>query len=153
MGHLITRFEGTLVQCAGERLQILFNAPLPCPDPAVRAVHMALAMQEQLAGPLARWRHQQPPLALGVGIAQGDATLGLLDFIGRLDYAALGPVPQLAARLCAVAPGGQILVCPRVGAAVEALVPTALAPALTLPGHPRPVEAVQVLGLHPPPAH
>ena len=153
MGHLITRFEGTLVQCAGERLQILFNAPLPCPDPAVRAVHMALAMQEQLAGPLARWRHQQPPLALGVGIAQGDATLGLLDFIGRLDYAALGPVPQLAARLCDVAPGGQILVCPRVGAAVEALVPTVPAPALALPGHPWPVAAVQVLGMHPPPAH
>ena len=59
MGHLIQHFEGTLVQCTGDRLQILFNAPLPCPDPAVRAVRMAVAMQQQLGARLDRWRHQQ----------------------------------------------------------------------------------------------
>jgi DNA-binding response OmpR family regulator len=150
MGHLIRRWEGTVAQWAGDRVQILFNAPLPCPNPAVRAVHMALAMQEQLGASLDRWRHQPHPLAFGVGIAQGEATVGLLDVAGRLDYAALGPVPQLAARLCDVAHDGQILVCPRVGAAVEALVHTAPATALSLPGHPRPVAAVQVLGGRPP---
>ncbi len=150
MGHLIRRCEGTVVQCAGDRLQILFNAPLSCPDPAVRAVHMAVAMQQQLGAPLDRWRHQLHAFALGVGIAQGDATLGLLDVGGLLDYAALGPVPQLAAQLCEAAHGGQILLCPRVGAAVDALVDVAPAAARSLQGGPRPVSAFQVLGMRTP---
>jgi adenylate cyclase len=127
-----------------------FIAPLPCPDPAQRAVHLALALQQQLGALLDRWRDPPHAVALGVGIAQGDATLGLLDVAGRLDYVALGPVPQLAAQLCDAAHGGQILLCPRVGAAVAALVPTAPVAALSLPGHSCPVAAVQVLGKHPP---
>jgi len=150
MGHLIRRFEGTVTQWAGDRVQILFNAPLPCPDPAVRAVRMAVAMQQQLGAPLDRWRHRQHAFAWGVGIAQGDATLGLLDVGGRLDYAALGPVPQLAARLCEAAHGEQILLCPRVGAAVDALVDVAPAATLSLQGRPHPVAAFQVLGMRVP---
>jgi len=150
MGRLIRCCEGTLAQCAEDRLQILFNTPLPCPDPAVRAVRMAMAMQQQLSAPLDHWRHQQHAFALGVGIAQGDTTLGLLDVGGRLDYAALGPVPQLATRLCAAAHGGQILLCPRVAAAVDALVDVAPAAALSLEERPRPVAAFQVLGLRTP---
>ncbi|MGE3538628.1 MAG: response regulator [Candidatus Tectimicrobiota bacterium] len=150
MGDLIRRFEGTLAQCTGDRLQILLNAPLPCPDPAVRAVYMAVAMQQQLGACLDRWRHGPYGFDLGVGIAQGEALLGLLGFVGRLDYTVLGPVPALAARLCEAAHGGQILLCPRVGAAVEGLVPTAPAGALSLQGRSHPVEARQVLRGRPP---
>lgn len=147
LGPLIRRCEGTVTQWAGDRLQILFNAPLPCPDPAVRAVHLAVAMQQQLSASLDRWRHRQQTFALGVGIAQGDAMLGLLDVGGRLDYAAVGPVLQRALRLCEAAHGGQILVCPRVAAAVETLVDMAPAAALSLQGRAQPVAAFQVLGV------
>ena len=85
-----------------------------------------------------------------MGIAQGEATLGLLGFVGRLDYTVLGPVTYLAARLCDAAHGGQILLCPRVEAAVAALVHTAPAAVPPLEGHPCPPAAFQVLGLHTP---
>lgn len=109
-------------------------------------------MQEQRGVPLARWWHQQPRWPSGRGSAQGDAALGLLDCVGRLDAAALGPVPPRAARRCDVAPGGQMLACPHVGTAVAALVPTVPDPALALPGRDRTGVAVRVLGLHPPAA-
>jgi class 3 adenylate cyclase/ActR/RegA family two-component response regulator len=150
IGHLIRRFAGTLTQCTGDRVQILLNAPLPCPDPAVRAVHMALAMRQQLGVHLDRWRHQQHAFDFGVGIAQGDAMLGLLGFVGRLDYTVLGPITHLAARLCDAAHGGQILLCPRVQGAVEALIHTAPAAALSLQGHSCPVAAFQVLAVRTP---
>jgi class 3 adenylate cyclase len=56
---------------------------------------------------------------LGIGIAQGFATLGRIGFEGRFDYAAIGSVTNLAARLCAEAGPWQVLVTDRVLAATE----------------------------------
>ena len=53
-------------------------------------------------------------LALGIGIAQGYATLGKIGFDGRFDYAAIGSVTNLAARLCADAEPWEILTTERV---------------------------------------
>jgi len=60
-------------------------------------------------------------LALGVGIAQGYATIGGIGFEGRWDYGAIGTVTNLAARLCSEAEAGQILISSRVAALVEEL--------------------------------
>ena len=53
------------------------------------------------------------------GISQGYATLGQIGFAERMDYTAIGTVTNLAARLCAEAKDGQILVSRRVAIAVE----------------------------------
>ena len=54
-----------------------------------------------------------------MGIAQGFATLGRIGFEGRFDYAAIGSVTNLAARLCSDAGPWQVLVTDRMLAAIE----------------------------------
>jgi class 3 adenylate cyclase/HAMP domain-containing protein len=122
MGELIFRFEGTLERFTGDGLMVFFNDPLPCPDPAARAVRMAVGMRQRMRELTETWRQRMHQLDFGVGIAQGYATLGMIGFEGRVDYAAIGPVTNLAARLCDQALGGQILISQRVFAEVQALV-------------------------------
>jgi adenylate cyclase len=155
LGELIHRFEGTLEHFAGDSLMVFFNDPLPQPDHPERAVCMALAMRQQVAGLACRWRKQGHELGFGVGIAVGYATLGRIGFEERWEYAAIGPVCNLAARLCGEAADGQILVSGRVHGAVEDLVEGEDLGALTLKGFNRPVAAFNVSGLResgPPPA-
>lgn len=118
---LIDRFEGTLQHFAGDGVFVIFNDPLPCPDPSVRAVRMAVAMRNQIALLAQKWRRQGHELGFGIGIAAGYATLGSVDYQGRFQYSASGRVVNLAARLCAKAADGQILTDGRVQLAVDSL--------------------------------
>ena len=113
---------------------------------------MALEMQAGVSELLAEWRKAGHELGFGVGIAQGYATLGRIGFEGRYDYAAIGTVTNLAARLCAEAGGRQILLNQRVYAAVEALVEAEPVAPLELKGFARPVAAYNVLRLRDQPA-
>jgi adenylate cyclase len=119
LGPLVSRFEGTLNQFSGDGLMVFFNDPLPCPDPAERAVRMAVEMRAAVGELRSGWRRHGRDLGFGVGIAQGYATLGRIGFEERVDYTAIGTVTNLAARLCGEARDGQILLSKRVAAAVE----------------------------------
>jgi class 3 adenylate cyclase len=122
IGSLVFAHGGTLERFTGDGVMVFFNDPVPCDDPAARAVRMGLGLRDAVAELAARWRRAGHDLALGVGIAQGYATLGRIGFEGRFDYAAIGSVTNLAARLCSDARGWQVLVTDRVLAAVEDLV-------------------------------
>jgi adenylate cyclase len=147
LGELIFRFEGTLERFAGDGLMVFFNDPVPCPDPAARAVRMAVAMRQRVGELTGTWRKRGHQLDFGVGIAQGYATLGKIGFEGRFDYAAIGTVTNLAARLCGEAAGGQILINQRVYAAVEALAVADQVGELSLKGFVKPVPAYNVWAL------
>ena len=147
LGEIIFRFEGTLERFLGDGLMVLFNDPLPCPDPAHRAVKMAIAMQAAVGAMAERWRRNGHDLGFGVGIAHGYATLGRIGFEGRFDYAAIGTVANLSARLCNEAQAGQILIDRRVAAMVESLIDAKPAGELTLKGLHRPIAAFSVTGL------
>ena len=109
LGPQIVAHEGTLEHFTGDGIMIVFNDPIPLEQPAMNAVRMALAMQERF-GPLrATWKKRGHDLDLGIGIAQGYATLGAIGFDGRWEYSCIGGVTNLAARLCGEAKGGQIL--------------------------------------------
>ena len=147
LGDLTFRFEGTLEHFAGDGLLVFFNDPVPCPDPPARAVRMAVAMRGRVEDLADGWRRRGHDLGFGVGIAQGYATLGRVGFEGRYDYAAVGTVTNLAARLAGAAGPSQILVTQRVQSAVaDVAVTTALGP-MELRGITRPVEVFDVLGL------
>jgi class 3 adenylate cyclase/CheY-like chemotaxis protein len=144
MGRLILEFEGTLERFTGDGIMVFFNDPVPIPDPALRAARMALAMQREVALLAARWRKRGHELQMGVGIAQGFATLGSIGFPGRIDYGAIGTVTNLAARLCGEARGGEILVSQRVWGLIEGGVAAEPAGELTLKGFARPVPAFRL---------
>jgi class 3 adenylate cyclase len=147
LGDLVHRFEGTLERFTGDGLMVFFNDPLPCEDPATRAVQMAVAMRDRVHGLAEVWAARGHDLGFSVGIAQGFATLGRIGFEGRFDYAAIGSVTNLAARLCADAAPWQVLVTRRVQAAIAGSAVTELVGDLELRGFARPVTAFAVRGL------
>ena len=114
LGRLIHRYEGTLERFTGDGLMVFFNDPLPCPDAPRRAIEMAGAMRAVVRRLAGQWSTAGHELSLGMGIAQGYATLGRIGFEGRYDYAAIGSVTNLAARLCSKAAPWQVLVTERV---------------------------------------
>ena len=147
LGDLVTRFEGTLERFTGDGMMVFFNDPLPCEDAPLRAVRMAVAMRNRIQGLAQGWARHGYDLALGVGVAQGYATLGRVGFEGRSDYTAIGNCTNLAARLCAEARPWQILLSPRVHAAVEEFVTSEPVGEMTLRGFSRPVATYNVVGL------
>jgi len=145
LGPLVSQFEGTLDQFSGDGIMVFFNDPVPCPDPAERAVKMAMAMREEAGKLIATWRRDGCELGFGAGIAQGYATLGQIGFSERSGYTAIGTVCNLAARLCAEAKDGQILIGSRVARAVEAVAKLEDLGNLELRGLRRPVAAFNVV--------
>src|SRR5262245_15390787 len=110
---------------------------------------MAAAMRDRVRELRSVWRKRGHDLGLGVGIAEGYATIGAIGFEGRWDYGAIGTVTNLAARLCTEAQGGQVLITSRVAAGVEDLVQAEEVGALALRGLTRPVPTFNVVGLKP----
>jgi class 3 adenylate cyclase len=108
---------------------------------------MALKMRSHMAELMTRWRRCGHQLGFGIGIAHGYATLGRIGFEGRFDYAAVGTVVNLAARLCSQAADNQILIDCKVLAAVDAIFVTEPAGELVLKGLHRPTAAFNVCSL------
>jgi adenylate cyclase len=144
LGPLVSQFEGTLDQFSGDGIMVFFNDPVPIPDPAERAVNMAVAMREAAGTLIADWRERGRDLGFGAGIAQGYATLGQIGFSERSGYTAIGTVCNVAARLCAEAKDGQILLSQRVNVALKGSVATEQVGALALKGLTQPVVAHNV---------
>ena len=146
LGRIVMAHGGTLERFAGDSMMVFFNDPVPIEQHAEQAVRMALAMQAAFPPLAAEWAARGFELGLGCGIAQGYATLGQIGFEGRWDYAAIGSVTNLAARLCAEAAGGQILVDRKIIAKVGKRVVSESIGPLTLKGLTHPVAAFRVTG-------
>ena len=144
MGELIVRYEATVGWFAGDGLMVWFNDPIPCDEPAVRAVRMAFEMRDAMSELTAAWRKRGHELGFSLGVALGYATIGRIGFEGRYDYGAVGSVLNLASRLCDAAEPGQVVVSQRVLAEVEEIVEAEPLGALTLKGFGKPVEAFGV---------
>ncbi|MBI3630484.1 MAG: adenylate/guanylate cyclase domain-containing protein, partial [Candidatus Rokubacteria bacterium] len=147
MGRLILAHEGTLERFTGDGMMVFFNDPVPVPNPGERAIRMALEMREHVRELAGAWRKRGYDLSFGIGVAQGYATIGAIGFEGRWDYGAIGTVTNLAARLCGEARAGQILIPPRLLAALEELLEIEPLGDLTLKGFLKPVPAFNVLGV------
>jgi adenylate cyclase len=148
VGRLVKSFDATVGFLAGDGVQLFFNDPIEVPDPALRAVRMACTLREEMAQLTARWAKRGYDLDFGVGIAFGYATCGEVGFEGRSDYAALGTVTNLAARLSDEATAGQILISKRLYAEVEDEVDVEAGGEYVLKGFPKPVPVFNVLGVH-----
>jgi adenylate cyclase len=146
MGRVVLEYGGTLERFAGDSVMVFFNDPVPLERPAEQAVRMALTMQATFV-PLAQaWRRRGHDLALGAGVAQGYATLGAIGFEGRWDYAAIGNVTNLAARLCSEASAGQTLVDLKTMARIEGCVDAEPVGPLSLKGFSQAIPAFAIQG-------
>jgi adenylate cyclase len=149
LGEVIFEYEGTLERFTGDGLMVFFNDPIPCDDPPGRAVRMAVTMRDKVADLAHSWHRLGHSLGFGVGVAQGFATLGRIGFEGRSDYAAIGSVTNLAARLCSEAQAGQILISQRVMSATEDVVVAERVGEVSLRGFSRPFTVFGVTGYKP----
>lgn len=151
LGAIVHKFEGTLERFVGDGVLVLFNDPIPCPDPQSRAVGMALEMQAAVARLKAAWRAAGHDLGFGIGIAHGPATMGRIGFEGRFDYSAIGSTVNLAARLCGQARDGQILVDSAVARTVEGVATLEPMGELPFKGFAKPVATFNATAPAPPP--
>jgi adenylate cyclase len=149
LGQIIHRHEGTLERFAGDGLLVFFNDPVPCPNPAERAVRMCIEARDSVAKLIKKWHRVGHQLGFGMGISQGYATLGRIGYEGRYDYSAIGTVTNLGARLCGEALSEQIIISQRVAASIEAIAELADIGVLNLKGFHSPIRAYNVIGLKP----
>ena len=147
MGAVIMAHNGTIGHFAGDGIMILFNDPVQIEHPANEAVNMAIRMQTEFIELTEHWKRSGYDLRMGIGIAQGYATLGVIGFESRRDYTAIGSVCNLASRLCSEAKGGQILVSQKVFSAVENMVMAESIGELNLKGFQKPIPAFNVVAL------
>ena len=144
LGHTVEESGATLEHFAGDGIMIFFNDPFPVDRPAERAVRMAMALQQAFVPIAQAWEKLGHRVGLGIGIAQGDATLGVIGFEQRWEYAAIGNVPNLAARLCGVARAGEIVLDAQTEQAVSHLAETESVGPLELRGFQQPVPAFKL---------
>jgi len=144
LGRTVDEFGGTLEHFAGDGVMIFFNDPIEVEKPAERAIRMALALQRAFNPIAEAWLKLGHEVGLGIGIAQGDATLGVIGFEQRWEYAAIGNVPNLAARLCGSAHAGEIIVDGQTEHDIVHVADTEFVGALTLRGFQQPVPAFRL---------
>lgn len=147
MGGIINAFQGTVGHFAGDGLMVYFNDPIPQEGHIEIAAQMCVRMMTEFKPLMQKWRKQGFDLDLGIGFANGYATLGTIGFDGRRDYACIGSVCNLAARLCGEAKGGQIFTNLKTYRQIEDLVNGQEVEDLNLKGFSKPVQTVEVISL------
>lgn len=145
IGRLIMAHDAALEHFAGDGVMIILNDPVPVAQHEQVAVRMALEIRDALRGLADGWQRQGHPIDFGIGLASGYATLGTVGFEGRRDYAAIGTVCNLAARLCGEARPGQILISQRIMSRNEGLIEVESLGEIPLKGLHRPVPVFSVL--------
>ena len=113
VGAAAAECGGTIKDQAGDGVLILVGAPIPYPDHAQRALSLARKIRERGMEITARWSDEDLRLGVGVGVASGFVTVGVIGGASRLEYTAVGPAVNLSARLCSEAAHGEVLVDPR----------------------------------------
>jgi class 3 adenylate cyclase len=147
LGRLVDLHRATIGAFTGDGLMAFFNDPVPCDDPACEAIRLAVELRSSMQPLLHKWAARGHTLGIGVGIALGEADIGLIGFEGRSDYTALGSVVNLAARLCGEAQPDQILVEQRARVSASVLAEVQEIGALSLKGFHQPIRVSAVADL------
>jgi adenylate cyclase len=113
VGAAAAECGGTVKDQAGDGVLILVGAPIAYADHAQRALLLARRIRENGMAITARWSDAELRLGVGVGVASGFVTVGVIGAASRLEYTAVGPAVNLASRLCAEAAPGEVLIDPR----------------------------------------
>lgn len=145
MTDIIFDSGGTLDKYLGDGIMAVYGAPLPKPDDALRAIKTAIEMQRALAVLNRDWQSRgQRPLQMGVGVNTGPVTAGNIGSARRMDYTVIGDAVNLAARLCATAAPGQILVSESTYLQLDGKIPAQRLEPIRVKGKETPVELLEI---------
>ena len=150
VGPVIFRYGGTLERFTGDGLMVFLGDPTPMADHPFEAVRMALHIQYMVRSKTEKWVELGYEDGLGIGVATGEAFLGTIGFERRYDYAAIGTVTNLAARLCSQAKAGQTLMSEKTHAKVHDRVYAKDCGAMRVKGFSKPGRVYAVEGLQTP---
>jgi class 3 adenylate cyclase len=144
VGSAAAEFGGTIKDQAGDGVLILVGAPVPFTDHAPRALQMAKSIRAAAMRLIERWSDAELRLGVGVGVASGFVTVGVIGAASRLEYTAVGPPVNLAARMCSEAEHAEVLIDERTNELLDAMArERELRPgeALRLKGYEQPVQS------------
>lgn len=145
LGLLIEKSSGTLERFTGDGLLVLFNDPLPVPQPSWAAVRLATEMRAAAIQVIRQSNPTEGSLGFGIGIAFGTATLGKIGSRGRYEYTAIGSVVNLAARPCERAKSGEVIIDSSVKSALPDSVKTEPLGEFLPKGFKRPISIFNVI--------
>ena len=150
MVEVIFEHGGTLDKFIGDAIMALWGAPIAHADDADRALRAAVAMQRAITRLNQRWLSQgRPEIGVGIGINHGEVFAGNIGSHRRLEYTVIGDAVNVAARLCAEAAPGEILVTESVLRMARDQVASEYLPEMTLRGKAQMVQVYRVAGVQP----
>jgi class 3 adenylate cyclase len=110
VGKVVAEYGGTVKDYAGDGILILVGAPLPVPSHSRSGLEMARRIREVGIEVTERWSTAAHRLGIGVGVASGTVTVGIIGSASRWEYTAVGPAVNLASRLCEMAADREVLI-------------------------------------------
>ena len=113
VGHVVAEYGGTIKDYAGDGILMLVGAPLPIAEHAAIGLQIAQGVRRAAGEVTRRWSREGHALGIGIGVASGFVTVGIIGSATRLEYTAVGPAVNLASRLCEQALDQEILIAAR----------------------------------------
>jgi len=141
VGAAAAAYGGTIKDQAGDGVLILVGAPIGFEDHAQRALGLARQISVSGVAVTQRWSDAELHLGVGVGLASGFVTVGVIGAASRLEYTAVGPAVNLASRLCSEAAHAEILVDERTTELLQSRSGLTPGEKLTLKGFKLPVQS------------
>jgi len=146
--EIIFRYNGTLDKYMGDAVMAIYGAPVEEENHAEKALETALEMQEGTGLLGKRFLERGiEPIKIGIGITTGDAIIGNIGSLRRMEYTAIGDSVNLAARLEELAKPDQILISEKTYQMVKNIVNTRVLEPMTIRGKDELVQVYEVLGL------
>ena len=109
MIEAVHRYEGTVINVAGDGIMALFGAPLAHEDHAVRACYAALTMQESIARYSGEVRRTYGvPIMVRVGVNSGEIVISAIGNDLHMEYTVVGQTVHLASRMEQMAKPGSV---------------------------------------------
>jgi adenylate cyclase len=148
MAEVISDHGGTIDKFQGDAVMVVFGAPEPLDDHAVRALRCALAMQHRQTELNAQgWGTDAiERLEVGIGLNTGVVMAGAVGGGGRLEYTVIGDAVNVAQRLQSEAQGGEVVAAASTVAAAPDVAAEPIGPRL-VKGREEAVEVFLIVGV------
>ena len=145
----VHRYDGYVAQSTGDGIFAMFGAPVAHEDHPQRALHAALAIQDELRRYGETRTAGQPALEARIGVNTGEVVLRTVNTGAHTEYSPVGHAANLAARLQTVAPAGGVIVSDDTRKLVEDYFELRHLGAAMLRGIAEPVNVYQVMSAGP----